>query len=69
MVVSDNADTQASGGLNVRKDASSSSDVLGKAKIGEKLKYSGETTEAGWFKVEFEGSTGWVSGKYVTLVK
>lgn len=69
VVVSDNADTQASAGLNVRKDASSSSEVLGKAKVGEHLKYLGETTEAGWFKVEFEGSTGWVSGKYVTLVK
>ncbi len=69
VVVSDNADTQASKGLNVRKDSSSSSDVLGKASIGEKLKYLGETTEAGWFKVEFEGSPGWVSGKYVTLVK
>jgi uncharacterized protein YgiM (DUF1202 family) len=69
VVVNDNADTQSSGGLNVRKDASSSSDVLGKAAISEKLKYLGETTEAGWFKVEFEGSTGWVSGKYVTLVK
>lgn len=69
VVVSDNLDTQASGGLNVRKDASSSSDVLGKAKIGEHLKYLGETTEAGWFKVEFEGSAGWVSGKYVSLVK
>lgn len=69
VVVSDNADTQASNGLNVRKEASSSSDVLGKASIGEKLKYLSETTEAGWFKVEFEGSIGWVSGKYVTLVK
>jgi hypothetical protein len=69
VVVSDTADTQASGGLNVRKDASSSSDVLGKAKINEQLKYLGETTEAGWFKVEFESSVGWVSGKYVTLVK
>jgi hypothetical protein len=69
VVVNDTADTQASGGLNVRKDASSSSDVLGKAKVNEKLKYLGETTEAGWFKVEFEGSMGWVSGKYVTLVK
>ena len=69
VVVSDNADTQSSSGLNVRKDASSSSDVLGKARIGEHLKYLGETTEAGWFKVEFEGNPGWVSGKYVSLVK
>lgn len=69
VVVSDNADTQSSKGLNVRKDSSSSSDVLGKASIGEKLKYLGETTDAGWFKVEFESTPGWVSGKYVTLVK
>lgn len=69
VIVVDNPDTQASKGLNVRKDASSSSDILGKASIEEKLKYLGETTQAGWFKVEFEGSIGWVSGKYVTLVK
>jgi len=69
LVVVDNPDTQTSKGLNVRKEASSSSDVIGKASINEKLKYLGETTEAGWFKVEFENNTGWVSGKYVTLVK
>jgi len=69
VVVSDTPDTQTSKGVNVRKDASSSSDILGKAAIGEKLKYLDETTSAGWFKIEFEGSPGWVSGKYVTLVK
>lgn len=57
------------GWLRVRKDASGSSDELGKADTGEKLKYLGESTDLGWHKIEFEGKVGWVSGKYVTLVK
>jgi hypothetical protein len=69
VTVSDTPDTQASAGLNVRKEPSSSSDPLGKAKIGEQVKYLGETTPAGWHKVEFAGSAGYVSGKYVTLTK
>lgn len=56
------------GWLRIRKEASGSSDELGKANTGEKLKYLGESTELGWFKVEFDGNVGWVSGKYVTLV-
>jgi len=57
------------GWLRVRKEASGTSEELGKADTGEKLKYLGESTELGWFKVEFEGAPGWVSGKYITLVK
>lgn len=57
------------GWLRIRKEASGSSDELGKANTGEKLKYLGESTDLGWHKIEFEGSIGWVSGKYVTIVK
>jgi len=57
------------GWLRVRADASATSEELGKVNVGEKLKYLDETTEAGWFKVEFEGKPGWLSGKYVDLVK
>lgn len=57
------------GWLRIRKEASGTSEELGKADTGEKLKYLGESTELGWFKIEFEGGAGWVSGKYVTLVK
>lgn len=57
------------GWLRIRKEASGSSQELGKANTGEKLKYLEESTELGWFKIEFEGGVGWVSGKYVTLVK
>ena len=57
------------GWLRVRKDASATSDELGKANVGEKLPYLGVTTDTGWFKVEFEGQPGYVSGQYITLVK
>lgn len=57
------------GWLRVRQDASGTSPELGKATTGEKLPYLGESTELGWHKIKFEGQTGWVSGKYVTLVK
>ena len=57
------------GWLRIRKEASGSSDELGKADTGEKLKYLGESTDLGWHKIEFEGATGWVSGKYTTIVK
>lgn len=57
------------GWLRIRKEASGTSDELGKANTGEKLKYLGESTDLGWHKIEFEGEVGWVSGKYVTLVK
>ena len=61
--------TTSTGWLRVRQDASASSSELGKANVGEKLPYLGETSSSGWFKVEFENQTGWVAGQYVTLVK
>ena len=57
------------GWLRVRQDASGTSEELGKVDTGEKLKYLDESTDLGWHKVEFEGSPGWVSGKYVTIIK
>ena len=57
------------GWLRIRKTDSGTSEELGKANTGEKLKYLGESTDLGWHKIEFEGAVGWVSGKYVMLVK
>ena len=57
------------GWLRVRSEPSSTGDELGKVNVDEKLKYLGESTETGWYKVEFEGSPGWISGKYATIVK
>jgi hypothetical protein len=69
VTVTDSADVVSAGGLNVRKEPSSNSDSLGRADIGEHLKYLGETTPAGWHKIEFEGSVGYVSAKYTTLTR
>ncbi len=69
VTVSDSADVVSAGGLNVRKEPSSSGESLGRASVGEHLKYLGETTSAGWHKIEFEGSVGYVSAKYVTITK
>lgn len=57
------------GWLRIRKEASGTSEEIGKADTSEKLKYLGESTDLGWHKIEFEGAVGWVSGKYVTVVK
>ena len=57
------------GWLRVRQEPSGTAEELGKANVGEKLKYLGESTETGWHKVSFENLPGWVSGKYVDLVK
>jgi len=57
------------GWLRVRKEPSSSGEELGKVNVGEKLPYLGETSETGWHQVEFEGSKGWLSAKYATLIK
>ncbi len=57
------------GWLRIRQEPSGSSAELGKADEGEKLKYLEVTTDTGWHKVEFEKQVGYVSAKYVTLVK
>lgn len=57
------------GWLRVRADSLGTSAELGKVNTGEKLPYLGTTTDSGWFKIQFEGNPGWVSGRYVTLVK
>lgn len=57
------------GWLRVRQEPSASATELGKANVGETLKYLGISSEDGWFKVEFEGSQGWVSGRYANLIK
>ena len=52
--------------VNVRKSASTSADLLGKAEKGAVLKSSGSTTknDTKWYKVTFNGKTGYVMAKY-----
>ncbi len=57
----------ASGGLNMRKDPSSSSKSLAVIPYGTKL--SVLDTQNSWDKVEYNGQTGWVSTDYVSETK
>ena len=42
---------------------------LGVAREGEVYPYAGETSQNGWHAIEYDGKTGWVSGRYSCLEK
>jgi len=50
------------GFLRVRSGPGTVHSEIGRATPGEQYDYLGE--EAGWFKIDFHGSEGWVSGQY-----
>lgn len=51
--------------LNVRKGPSISFDIIGKLGGGDKVKVIGESN--GWYKIEYNGTYGYVSGSYIEL--
>ena len=53
----------------VRAEPSASGKKLGVAHEGEVYNYAGESTGTGWNRIEYNGGTGWVSGKYSRLAK
>lgn len=52
--------------VNVRIGPGTAYATMGIAKKGEVLPYKGET-ENGWYKVDWLGRLGWISGKYAIL--
>lgn len=56
------------GNCYVRDMPNTYGDILAVAKDGTILDYRGETSEAGWLAVNYNGLDGWVSGKYGSLV-
>ncbi|WP_416828354.1 SH3 domain-containing protein [Ectobacillus polymachus] len=51
-------------GLNIRSGAGAQSDILNTITRGDKVQVSGE--DNGWFKVTFNGQTGYINKKYVS---
>ena len=51
--------------LNVRKGPSISFDIIGKLSGGDKVKVIGESN--GWYKIEYNGTYGYVSESYIEL--
>ncbi len=52
--------------LNVRSGAGTSYDAIGKAYANEEYMYYG--TSNGWYNIDFNGTSGWVSGDYFTSI-
>ena len=58
------------GSVNVRKGPSTAYQTMGTVPAGTKLKYFGFAyPETGWYLVEHEGVTGWVSSKYAEVIQ
>lgn len=53
----------APGGLNMRQEANSSSKIL--KTIPDRTKLEASLLEGDWYKVSYDGQTGWVNQKYV----
>ena len=56
-----------SGNLNVRKDASTSSSIIGKLPNGSTVKITGKTNDGKWYRINYNSTTGYVSSDYVVV--
>ena len=54
--------------LRVRDEPSAEGIEIGIVEVGQIYPYLGEV-KAGWYKIMFEGKTGWVSGSFVKLTE
>lgn len=66
-VESDADSVLATGDVNIRTQPNTQGEILGVLKKGGQLPYACETSADGWFKVDYNGKQGWVSGKYARL--
>ena len=62
------AKVQATGGLNLRKEASTDSEVLMLTDNGDLLPLLTDKATNGWYQVQYRGMTGYVSADYVEVV-
>jgi len=61
---------EATGSVNVRKGPSTAYESMGILRAGERAHYFGYTyPDNGWLLIDFNGATGWVSGKYARVVE
>ena len=67
-----NQKIKATGDLNVRKGPGLGYAILGAIKKGSTLEFLGEIKKDSrgvyWGKVNYKGSTGWVSSKYAKII-
>ncbi len=54
-------------GLNVRKEASTEGEILGMAETGDQFLLMVETAKDGWYQIEYEGKTAYISAEFSTV--
>lgn len=54
------------GTLNIRSTPGSGGSIVGKASPGQRYIYYEQ--QSGWYRIEFEGESGWVLGRYVRVI-
>jgi hypothetical protein len=54
--------------LNVRKSASTDSDVLGTVSEDDRMALLSDTPQNGWYNVQYEGGPAYVSAEFVTVI-
>ncbi len=59
----------ADSGLNVRKEASTDSEILGLAENGSRLALLLEDAQNGWYQVQYEGRAAYVSADYAEVIE
>lgn len=55
--------------INVRSTSSAKGKKLGKLAFGKRVKVIGQDRNTGWYKIRFNGKTGWVNNSYMTNKK
>lgn len=57
------------GSVNVRTAPNTQTGkIIGVAHRGDVFPYQGETSENGWYLIEYKNKNGWISGKYAKLI-
>ncbi len=61
------AKVNADGGLNIRSEPSTDSEILGLAEDGSLLPLLVETASDGWYQVEYDGKTAYIYAEYAEV--
>ena len=59
----------ADSGLNIRAEASTDGEILGLAENGQRLALMLEDPQNGWYQVQYNGQTAFVSADYAEVVE
>lgn len=59
----------ADGGLNIRSQPSTDGEILGLAEDGSRLPLLIEKASDGWYEVEYDGKSAYVSADYATVIE